>query len=115
MKRSNGFGLPTYLWLVLASGGALVGSAMIGAATGAEVLQVDLTEWSPPKMSTLGNDPFSKLVKYGHALVTNTPNEIGPNVADPAKRLSGNNLTCQNCHLQGGTQPYAMPLTGVWG
>ena len=64
---------------------------------------------------TLGNDPFSKLVKYGHALVTNTPNEIGPDVADPAKRLSGNNLTCQNCHLQGGTQPYAMPLTGVWG
>jgi thiosulfate dehydrogenase len=115
MKRSNGFGLPTYLWLVLASGSALMGGAMIGTATGAEVLQVDLTEWSPPKMSTLGNDPFSKLVKYGHALITNTPNEIGPNVADPAKRLSGNNLTCQNCHLQAGTQPYAMPLTGVWG
>ena len=51
MKRSNGFGLPTYLWAVLASGGLASGSAMIGAATGAEVLQVDLTEWTPPKMS----------------------------------------------------------------
>jgi thiosulfate dehydrogenase len=36
-------------------------------------------------------------------------------VSDPAKRYSGNNLTCQNCHLKAGTQPYAMPLTGVWG
>jgi thiosulfate dehydrogenase len=120
MKRSIGFGVPIHLWLVLASGVALVGSAMIGgamigAATGAEVLQVDLTDWSPPKISTLGNDPFSKLVKYGHALVVDTPNQIGPNVADAGKRLSGNNLTCQNCHLQAGTQPYAMPLTGVWG
>jgi thiosulfate dehydrogenase len=109
MKRSIVFGVPTFLLV------AALGGAMIGAAPGAEVLQVDLTEWSPPKISTLGNDPFSKLVKYGHALMTDTANEIGPNVADPAKRLSGNNLTCQNCHLQAGTQPYAMPLTGVWG
>jgi thiosulfate dehydrogenase len=36
-------------------------------------------------------------------------------VSDPEKRYSGNNLTCQNCHLKAGTQPYAMPLTGVWG
>jgi thiosulfate dehydrogenase len=112
MKRSIVFGVSTF---VLALSGAMIGGAMIGVAPGAEVLQVDLTDWSPPKLSTLGNDPFSKLVKYGHALVTDTPNQIGPDVADPAKRLSGNNLTCQNCHLQAGTQPYAMPLTGVWG
>src|SRR3954468_3791710 len=30
-------------------------------------------------------------------------------------RFSGNNLTCQSCHLQGGKQAYAMPFTGVWG
>jgi len=30
-------------------------------------------------------------------------------------RFSCNNLTCQNCHLRAGTQPYAMPLTGIWG
>jgi thiosulfate dehydrogenase len=101
--------------MVAALGGALVGAALITAAPGAEVLQVDLTEWSPPKISTLGNDPFSRLVKYGHALVVDTANEIGPNVADPTKRFSGNNLTCQNCHLEAGTHPFAMPLTGVWG
>jgi thiosulfate dehydrogenase len=36
-------------------------------------------------------------------------------VADPARRYAGNNLSCQSCHLQGGTQLYAMPLVGVWG
>jgi len=68
-----------------------------------------------PRSSALGDDPFGRLVKYGHALVTDTANEIGPTVAHPDKRFSGNNLACQNCHLQAGTQPYAMPLTGIWG
>ena len=63
MKRSIVLGVSTYVVLVW-------GGAMIGIAPGAEVLQVDLTDWSPPKLSSLGNDPFSKLVKYGHALVT---------------------------------------------
>jgi thiosulfate dehydrogenase len=30
-------------------------------------------------------------------------------------RFAGNNLACQNCHLQAGSQPYAMPLIGIWG
>jgi thiosulfate dehydrogenase len=47
--------------------------------------------------------------------MVDTANQIGPTAVDPAKRYSGNNLTCQNCHLKAGTQPYAMPLTGVWG
>jgi thiosulfate dehydrogenase len=63
----------------------------------------------------LGDDPFGKLVKYGRKLFTDTANEIGPAVSDPAKRLAGNNLACENCHLRAGTQPYAMPLVGVWG
>jgi hypothetical protein len=29
--------------------------------------------------------------------------------------VAGNNLACQNCHLPAGTQPYAMPLMGIWG
>jgi thiosulfate dehydrogenase len=64
---------------------------------------------------TLGEDPFGKLVKYGHALMVDTANQIGPSVSHPAKRLSGNNLNCQSCHLKAGTRPYSMPLTGVWG
>jgi thiosulfate dehydrogenase len=77
--------------------------------------EIDLTHWTSPDIRAVERDSFGELVKYGHALFTDTANEIGPTVSDPARRFAGNNLTCQNCHLQGGTQPYAMPLTGVWG
>jgi thiosulfate dehydrogenase len=95
----------------------LVGGLWIGSnrASLAEPVTIDLTQWTPPDIATIGDDPFGELVKYGHALVTNTPNEIGPKVPDASKRFAGNNLACQNCHLQAGTQPYAMPMTGVWG
>jgi thiosulfate dehydrogenase len=80
-----------------------------------EPVLIDLTQWSPPDIATVGDDPFGKLVKYGRAPFTDTANEIGPAVSDGGKRLSGNNLACQNCHLRAGTQPYAMPMVGVWG
>jgi thiosulfate dehydrogenase len=76
---------------------------------------IDLTLWTPPDITAVADDPFGELVKYGYALFTDTANEIGPTVSDPARRFAGNNLACQNCHLRGGTQPYAMPLVGVWG
>jgi thiosulfate dehydrogenase len=81
----------------------------------AEPVTIDLTHWTPPDIGTVGDDPFGNLVQYGHGLFTDTPNEIGPGVPDTAKRFAGNNLACQNCHLKAGTQPYAMPMTGVWG
>jgi thiosulfate dehydrogenase len=70
---------------------------------------------APPDLSAVGDDPFGKLVKYGHQLFTNTPKVIGPMVSDTSRRLAGNNLACGNCHLQAGAQPYAMPMIGVWG
>lgn len=80
-----------------------------------EVPTFDLTKWTPPDMHSVGDDAFGKQVKYGYALFTDTAGQIGPAAPDPAKRYSGNGLTCQNCHLQGGTQPYAVPLAGIWG
>jgi thiosulfate dehydrogenase len=102
------------IWLIVAVlvAGASTGGNHISAA---ELVTIDLTQWKPPDISTVGEDPFAKLVKYGHALFTNTANEIGPLVSDSAKRFAGNNLACQNCHLEAGTQPYAMPMVGVWG
>jgi thiosulfate dehydrogenase len=97
---------------------ALLGSATLVMAPGSfagDGAKVDLTKWTAPDIESVGNDPFGQLVKYGYALVSDTANQIGPNVADPAKRFTGNHLNCQSCHLQGGTQPYAMPLTGIWG
>src|SRR5258708_40340826 len=90
-------------------------TAMMREGPAADVLQLDLAEWTPPSIGSAGDDPFGKLVKYGYALFTDTPNQIGPAAADPAKRFSRSSLTCQNCHLKAGTQPYAVPLIGVWG
>jgi thiosulfate dehydrogenase len=91
-------------------------AASLGSVVAAqEPAAVDLTKHSSPDIASVGDDAAGRLVKYGYALVTDTANEIGPGVADPKRRLSGNNLTCQNCHLQAGTQPYAMPLVGVSG
>jgi len=81
----------------------------------AEDSNIDLTHWTPPDIAAVADDPFGRLVKYGYALFADTANEIGPTVSDPTRRFAGNNLTCQNCHLRGGTQPYAMPLIGIWG
>jgi thiosulfate dehydrogenase len=94
---------------------ALVAASAMTSLPATEIAAVDLAEWSPPQIKTVPDDAFGKLVKYGYALMTDTANQIGPAASDPAKRYSGNNLTCQNCHLKAGTQPYAMPLVGVWG
>src|SRR5579872_2957981 len=83
--------------------------ATAGDLPASEPVTIDLTKWTPPDIASLGDDPLSNLVKYGHALFADTANEIGPTVSDPAKRYAGNNLTCESCHLLGGTQPYAMP------
>jgi thiosulfate dehydrogenase len=102
------------IWLFLA---LLIAGVATGAkgTLAAELLTIDLRQWKPPDVGTLGDDPFGELVRYGHALFTNTPNEIGPAVPNQSKRFTGNNLACQSCHLQGGTQPYAMPMLGIWG
>jgi thiosulfate dehydrogenase len=84
-------------------------------ATAAGPPRVDLAAWSPPQIDAVGDDPLGRMIRYGHALMVDTPGQIGPAAPDPAKRYAGNNLTCQNCHLRAGTTPYAMPLIGVWG
>ena len=54
------------------------------------------------------------MVLYGKALVTQTPSLLGPEASNKTLRYAGNNLTCQNCHLVGGTQRFGLPLTGVY-
>jgi thiosulfate dehydrogenase len=105
MKRS--WFVVAILWATFLLGG--------GHLPAAETVTVDLSKWTPPDIAAIGEDPFGRLVKYGHALFTDTANAIGPSVSDPARRFAENNLACQNCHLQAGTQPYAMPLMGIWG
>jgi thiosulfate dehydrogenase len=53
------------------------------------------------------------LIVYGYSLVSQTFALIGPEVADATKRFAGNNLACQDCHLDAGTNRAAVPLVGV--
>jgi cytochrome c len=106
MKRS---------WLILLAATWSSVALMAGRdVPAAESIDIDLTQWTPPDISTVADDPFGRLVKYGHALFTDTANEIGPAVSDPTRRFAGNNLTCQNCHLQAGTQPSKIASTVAW-
>jgi thiosulfate dehydrogenase len=54
------------------------------------------------------------LIAYGYKLVSETFALIGPEAPDAAKHFAGNNLACQNCHLDGGTNRAGLPLVGVF-
>ena len=58
-----------------------------GNLIAADPPRIDLSTWTPPEIASVGDDPFGALVKYGHALFTDTANQIGPTVADPARMI----------------------------
>jgi thiosulfate dehydrogenase len=70
--------------------------------------------WIVPDADKLPDDDWGRTVRYGRDLISKTASLIGPEVADPARRWSGNNLTCQNCHLQSGTKEFGLPFQGVY-
>jgi thiosulfate dehydrogenase len=57
--------------------------------------------WVVPDVDKLPNDDWGRAVRYGRDLIVKTADLIGPEVSDPAHRFSGNNMNCQNCHLEG--------------
>ena len=71
--------------------------------------------WTVPAVDTLADDAWGRAVRLGRELTTATATLIGPEVADRARRFSGNNLSCQNCHLGAGTGEFALPFVGVFG
>jgi hypothetical protein len=50
--------------------------------------EVDLTRWTPPDIATVADDLAGAVVKHGYRLFTDTANEIGPTVRDPARRFA---------------------------
>ncbi|HSV30074.1 MAG TPA: c-type cytochrome, partial [Candidatus Omnitrophota bacterium] len=102
------------LTTILRTGCALaVMLAAASAAIAAEPVTIDLTKTPVPDVEALPMDEHGKLVRYGRELVTATYKHIGPEVKDKSKRYAGNNLSCQSCHQQAGTMPYAMSYVGV--
>jgi len=64
-------------------------------------------------VAALGPGPENDLIRYGHALIVDTPRYIGRSAQDPAMAYGGNDLACQSCHLKAGLQPFAAPFVST--
>jgi len=64
---------------------------------------------------SLPHDKQGEMIRYGYDLVTHTASIIGPNVKNLNMRFAGNNLACQNCHIESGQRKFAAPFVGVTG
>lgn len=64
----------------------------------------DPQSWVPPADSEIPNDSLGASIRRGLALLTHTPDSL------PA--YAPGRITCTNCHLNGGRNPDAAPLTG---
>lgn len=61
--------------------------------------------WVAPDTANIPHDAFGDAVRYGRNLILNTAYYIGPEGI--ASKNLGNKMNCTNCHLEGGTVPYA--------
>ncbi len=59
--------------------------------------------WKAPAESTIPNDEYGNMVRYGRELIKNTAKYFGPNGS--VARIS-NGMNCQNCHLDAGTKTF---------
>ncbi|HXJ03121.1 MAG TPA: c-type cytochrome [Micropepsaceae bacterium] len=71
--------------------------------------------WPQPNADSLAPGAWKDTVLYGRKLFNETYSVIGPEVPQASMRYAGNNLSCQSCHLQGGTQKFAIPMIGIYG
>lgn len=57
-------------------------------------------------IDTLANDFEGEMIRYGQELIINFPKYLGPQGS--IGQYGGNNLSCQNCHLEGGMRPFGL-------
>ena len=70
--------------------------------------------WYAVDIAKLGPGAENDLIRYGRDLIVNTPKHLGKNAVNPAMRYAGNDLACQNCHLNAGLQPFAAPFISTF-
>lgn len=104
----NGTGRNVFLTLM-----AFIGLVAPNLVFAGEAPVVDLLQWKVPDPASLPNDEHGRLVRFGRDLVVETYKYLGPEVKNKSMRYTGTNMSCQSCHLNAGTVPYAAPLTGA--
>jgi thiosulfate dehydrogenase len=95
-------------------GAVSVAALLLLAGLGAHG-QVPGESWPQPNPESLAPGAWKDSVLYGRRVFNETYSVIGPEVADKSMRYAGNNLSCESCHLRGGTQKFAIPMIGIWG
>lgn len=91
----------------------MVLAVAIGVAVGYVMWGTPTNWYAVPNVEKLAPGPENDLIRYGRDLIVNTPRYIGKNATDPAMRYAGNDLACQNCHLNAGLQPFAAPFVST--
>lgn len=66
-------------------------------------VEIDEPVWVGPDISTVGDDEKGKMIRYGHDLIANTAEYLGPKGS--VLQIS-NGMNCQNCHLDAGARPF---------
>src|SRR6056300_1155238 len=72
----------------------------------------ELVEWDPTLL-ILENPEVSPQIKKGYLLVAESSKYMGPMAQNSLDQFSGNNLSCTNCHLNGGTQTGSASWIGI--
>ena len=98
------------LLLLMFIGGFYYNSDAVAPTNVTGVEQANIWE---PKNVIYELSSMPPLVKQGYFLITETSKNMGPMVVDTAKRFTGNNLACTNCHLKAGTQAGSASWIGI--
>ena len=67
-------------------------------------------EWVAPDENEIPDDSTGDMIRYGKELVENTSKYLGPKGIVSSIT---NGMNCQNCHLNGGTRNFGIPLSAV--
>jgi len=89
--------------------------AILASLLGGLRAQSPAAAWNVPDVDALQNGIWKTTVLRGRDLFNDTNRFIGPEAAARSSRYAGNNLSCQNCHLDGGTRRFGLPIVGVYG
>ncbi|MDQ3194003.1 MAG: c-type cytochrome [Bacteroidota bacterium] len=76
--------------------------------------QDSVLSWKYPDVTSITDNEEGKMIKLGRNIFVETYKYIGPDVKDSSMRFAGNNMDCQNCHWNAGTQQNVLGLVGVY-
>lgn len=75
---------------------------------------VVVKDWKAPDEGTIPNNFYGDTVRYGKLLFNESYKYMGPEVANPKMRYTGNNFACSSCHQAAGTKKWSAPLMAVY-